>query len=522
MKSIDRRALHITLLVLGTLLIVTLAYVPILRAHPGWEDEVYFASTCLSILRHKGIAPSVLADYPSPISPLRFYGPVLFWLGTAFLWFFGFSMRTWRTFGFAGNVILLAAVSALFYRIRNSWTTAALAAFVFSLSLGNSFGITLPGRMDSWTIAIVVFAIALVAKDSEREMDSGSRWVAFGALLGFAAVTTARSWPLLFLMVLLLPLLVPAHRVRAIGVTVISAFVVASLLLLPLRMSLWGFIAYVRRASQGDAVDVSPLMGGSWSFGHSWTQLAYYGALLAMIGLVYRFNWSSLSRFQRWLFAVGVLNLTATLLLTARALNMTAYWAFPLEIAAMCAITEHSSARRMRVIRAGAFFLLGYMVMLRAARELPALMHWHQRDPALIDAAMQPAIRPGSLVYGPSGRYFYPAIALGADYRSPVDWASVGRASTPGRPNLPSPMREACRLPAYLIWPDEPGGPALPPHPHAELHLVSVNSGQAEHRSVVERIVEAVPGGRSDQYQTAFTIYRLELDPQYCAQPAAE
>lgn len=66
------------LLLLGTVLVLLLEYLPILRVHQSWEDEVYWCSTCLSMLRHTAAIPSVLADFPGTQSPLRFYGPVLF------------------------------------------------------------------------------------------------------------------------------------------------------------------------------------------------------------------------------------------------------------------------------------------------------------------------------------------------------------------------------------------------------------------------------------------------------------
>lgn len=343
MKVSARRGLYTVLFAIGTLAVLVLAYIPIIRAHQGWEDEIYWVSTCLSLLRHKGAAPSVLADFPSPVSPLRFYGPTLFWLGVAVLKVFGFSMRTWRSFTFAGNIAYLASIGVLFYRLRRSWAIAMGAVLFSSLSIGMSFGISLPGRPDAWTLALIVLALALVARQEAEDEPTASmmrRWVGFGALFGVAVSTTPRVWPLLACMVLLLPLLVARHRIWAMVVTVVTLLVVWSVILLPLRMTPWSSVASVRHASVGDAVDVSPLMGGSWGFGHATTQLVYYSALLVILGLVDISRWSQITRFQRWLLAVSVLNMAATVLLTARALNMNTYWGFLLEIAALCAWTE--------------------------------------------------------------------------------------------------------------------------------------------------------------------------------------
>ena len=275
MKVSARRDLYTALFATGTLVVLVLAYIPIIRAHPGWEDEIYWVSTCLSLLRHKGSIPSVLADFPSPANPLRFYGPTLFWFGTGVLKVFGFSMRTWRSFTFAGNIAYLASIGVLFYRLRRSWAIAMGAVLFCSLSIGMSFGITLPGRPDAWTLALIVLALALVAKQTAEEEPTAAtvrRWVGFGALLGLAVSTTPRAWPLLALMVALLPLLVAKHKIRAVTMTVATMLVVWSAILLPLRMTPWDSVASVRHASAGDAVDVSPLMGGSWGFGHATTQ----------------------------------------------------------------------------------------------------------------------------------------------------------------------------------------------------------------------------------------------------------
>jgi hypothetical protein len=520
MKVSARRDLYTALFAIGTLVVLVLAYIPIIRAHQGWEDEIYWVSTCLSLLRHRGATPSVLADFPSPVSPLRFYGPTLFWLGVAVLKVFGFSMRTWRSFAFAGNIAYLASIGVLFYRLRRSWALAMGAVLFSSLSIGMSFGISLPGRPDSWTLALIVLALALVAKPATEDEPTAAmvrRWVGFGALLGIAVSTTPRSWPLLFFMVGLLPLLVARHRMRATAVTVISLLVVWSVILLPLRMTPWGFITSVRHASAGDAVDVSPLLGGSWGFSHAMTQLFYYGALLFVLAVVDISRWRQITRFQRWLLAVALLNMTATMLLTSRALNMNTYWGFLLEIAALYAWTEAAPKVRMRMAWGVGAILCIFMVALRVARELPPLMQWQQRSPMLVERVLRANIPPGSVVYGVPGRYFYPALTIGADYRHPVDWSSAGRASTPGHPGLPAPMRDACRAPAaFLVWPDGTQSQPLPPLPYATPERIASYSGPPERRSTVERIAEKVPGGRSEEDQDEFAIYRLLLDSSYC------
>jgi hypothetical protein len=317
-------------------------------------------------------------------------------------------------------------------------------------------------------------------------------------------------------MVVLLPLLVDRRRMQTMAAVVVSSLAVWSVILLPLRATPWSFVASVRRASAGDAVDVSPLMGGSWGFGHSVTQILYYGALLVVLGLVDISRWRRIPRFQRWLVAVALLNLAATLLFTARALNMITYWGFLLEIAALCAWTESAPNARTRAAWGIGAILCVFMVALRIARELPPLMHWHERNPMVVEQELRAKIPARSMVYGRPGQYFYPALAIGADYRHPVDWSSEGRASTPGQPGLPAPMRDACHSSGYLVWPAGQQTEPLPPMPHATPERIGSYSDPPEHRSAMERILEMVPGGRSDPAQKEFAIYHLQLNSQYC------
>jgi hypothetical protein len=443
----------------------------------------------------------------------------MFWFATAVLKVFGFSVRTWRSFTFVGEVAYLASIAVLFYRLRRSWAIAMGAVLFCSLSIAFSFGLSLPGRPDSWTLALVVLALAVAATDRVDEEPGAiapGRWVAFGALVGVAASTTPRAWPLLFFMVLFLPLRVIRGRVQAMAIVTASCLAVWSLILLPLRMTIWGFVAGVRQASTGDAIDVSPLMGGKWGFGHALTQVVYFGGLLFIIGLVDIGRWRRIARFQHWLLAVAVLNLVAALLLTARSLNMFAYWGFLIEIAALCTWTEPTPSRRMQVARPIGVALCLFMVTLRAAREMPALMHWEQRNPRLVEQELRASIPPGSVVYGLPGRYFYPSLAIGADYRHPVDGSSPGRASTPGHPGLPAPMRDACHAPAFLVWPAGEESEPLPPTPYATPERVANYSNPPERSSALERLIERVPGGRAGEEAREFAIYRLLPNAKYC------
>jgi hypothetical protein len=518
-----RRGLWTGMFTVGTLAVLILAYVPIVREHQGWEDEVFWFSTCLSILRHQQPIPSVLDDFPGTHTPLRFYGPTLFWMGALVLKTFGATMRAWRSFTFAGDLAFLAAIAVLFRKVRGSWRAGAGAAFVFALSLNASFWFSLPGRTDAWTLALLVFAMVVAssatAHDATTHDVSPLRWLIFGVFIGLAATTTPRCWPLLFSMVIMLPLLMKRQKLRSLFLVGAGGLVTAGLILLPLRTTPWGHVSYVRHASSNDPVNVAPLMGGSWGFGHSITQIGYYGIVLVILGLLYLPRWRDQESFARWLLLAGLLNLVGMALLVSRALSTPTFWAFPLEIVAVMGLMLPASSWNTKTARALGILLLVYMAALRTARELPVFLHWGERNPRDAEVSIAAAVPKGSIVYGPVGKYFYPTLRAGSDYRYLVELTTPGLSSIAGKLDTPTPMTEACHRPSYLVWPAGQASEPLPRLPHAAMERIADHRADQQMRNRIERIAETLPAGRSDTDTEAFAVYRLQPDPQYCTQP---
>lgn len=506
----------IGLLALLLAVVLILMYTVLIRAHQGWEDEVYWVSTCLSILRHHGAVPSILTDFPRPFSPPLLYGPTIFWMAVATMKVFGFSMRTWRSFTFAGEIVYFAAVLVLFYRLRRSWVIGIGGALFSALSLDPTFAILLPGRPDYWTLAMVVAAFTVAAETVQSQRAFFVQWLSFGAWLALASSTTPRVWPLLGLMWATLPLRIGRDWLRAMALSASAWLLLWSLLLVPLHMTILQFVASVRAASAGDAVDVSPLLGGSWGFSHAHTQVLFFGVMLLGIGIVDFTRWREVARFQRWLIVVAVLHLAALILLVARAFNTTIYWGFVFQLAAIYAWTEAAPASRLRAARLIGAVLTIFMVLLRIGHELPVFAQWSYRDPRLVIQELGAFIPPGSIVYGPEAKYFYPTLSIGSEYRHPVDRASKGRASTPGRPNLPSPMRDACRAPAFLIWPTGDSSTPFPPMSHATPQFVTQYQPAKPLPTTVERWFAHLPGGAIEDAPGPFAIYRLQLNTDYC------
>jgi len=199
-------------------------------------------------------------------------------------------------------------------------------------------------------------------------------------------------------------------------------------------------------------------------------------------------------------------------------LNMSTYWAFPLEIAAMMGLTRFAEGGSARFARVLGILLLVFMVALRIGRELPVFMHWAQRDPVPRAQAIAAAIPPASLVYGPVGQYFYPTFESGSDYRYLTERTTPGLSSVPDRIDTQTPMSDACHRAAYLVWPTGDAAEPLPILPRATMRRVADHSMSPQRPGRFEQMMEKVPGGRSDIDDEGFAVYRLQMDPQYCGQ----
>jgi hypothetical protein len=366
----------------------------------------------------------------------------------------------------------------------------------------------------------MVGAMATVAQNAGSASASLTysyiRWLVFGLLLGLAATTNPRTWPLVFSMVVFLPLLIDTQKVQRSILVCTGILFSIWIILLPLHMSPVAFLAYVRGASAGDSADVSPLMGGSWGFGHAMTQTVYYGCVLVLIGLLQAGRWRELDRFAKWLMAAGLLNLLLAFLLLSRTLNMPVYWGFPLEISAIIGLTMRVRNRLDLVARYLGIALLVFMMALRTAREVPVFAHWHERDPAITERALAATIPSGSIVYGAKGDYFYTTLVNGSDYRYIFDSKNPGRSSIPGVANTPAPMTDACTRPAYLVWSAGQKVETTPHFAHASTTYVAGYSQRPEREGWLEKLMAKVPGGRADRVDKSFSIYRLQMDPSYC------
>ena len=248
----------------------------------GWQDEIYWFSTCVSMLRHLPPIPSVLADFPAITEP-----PALLRTNTVLGWFV-VSQGLRR---YAGKLAQLCScrVSDL---PDQQWPLSS-GASVDRLPMAASRGPGLFALVVQYLRAIEAGTARCVGHGHPRLCHGARRktghdgaepatrrmsipWLIFGGLLGLAATTSPRTWPLVFAMFAAdtRSLCSAASSLRGVPVRGSRLrFVTATLILLPIGLNAWTYFQYVHQASSHDAVNISPLLGGSWDFRHSSMQV---------------------------------------------------------------------------------------------------------------------------------------------------------------------------------------------------------------------------------------------------------
>jgi hypothetical protein len=67
-----------------------------------------------------------------------------------------------------------------------------------------------------------------------------------------------------------------------------------------------------------------------------------------------------------------------------------------------------------------------------------------------------------------------------------------------------------------ILWPEEK---PLPPLLHAVTNRIARHSAAPQRAGRFERMMEKVPGGKSDIDNENFVVYRLQIDRRYCPAP---
>ena len=428
---------------------LVMALVELPRTPLPWCDEMLLVSAARSAtLGHQAI-PSVLDAFPHTMRSDLFYGPVVFWIGSAVLKLFGLSLWSWRLLGWLSGVAVVLESAWLVLRLSGSRAYAAMAALLVTLS--PSMGSTLTsGRTDTITLALELFALCLLLPDF-------SLWksVVAGFLFGAAILSTPRAHPLVlsFFAVLFCYAIIRKHAylVRSVCLSSITALVAVVTWSLCEGLSPVSWYLMVLRASAGDKTNASPLLGGSWGqFGLDLT------ALVLPVGIIsWLILWTFRQREKQSLGLAGVLftvllaNAALYVAVTSRALSYQIFWLVPLVpgAVALTAIYYGDLNRKqpaMVYVLAATILIAG---LLRIGKITEVIASWTARDPQPITNFVCTQVPQNSRVFGPTGPYYYAVEECGSHYLYAGKWTASGLQS-PLDPHDP-----VLRPRDFLLWP---------------------------------------------------------------------
>lgn len=415
----------------ATAMALLAALVELPRTPLPWFDEILLVSAARSATLGHPAAPSVLYMFPHTMRSDLFYGPVVFWIGSAVLKVFGLSLWSWRLLGWFSGVAVVLESAWLVLRLGGSREWAAFAALMVTMSPAIGSTIT-SGRTDTITLAFELLAFCLLLPESSpmRSTLAGFSWA-----MAILSTPRAHSMALAFFCVLICYCVARNDLSRLRNVCLAGAIallcVVAWTFSIGLNPVSW--YRMVLHASSGDKTNVSPLLGGSW--GHLTLDPL---SLVLPLGLgTWLVLWALRRRQKHPLGSAGVLlgvvlvNAAIYLMLTSRAFSYQIYWLVP-SIPAALAITslygniQNSKRPGLVYVLAGTIVFAG---VLRVGKTTEVIASWTARDPRPLRAFVCSQIPQHSRVFGPSGPYYYAVEECGSQYLYAGNWTASGLRS---------------------------------------------------------------------------------------------
>lgn len=412
-----------------------------------WFDEVLLVSTSRSVAAGHSAVPSVLSDFPHTGRYDLFYGPVIFWIGSATLKIFGLSLWSWRLLGWFSGVTIVLSSAWLVRRLGGSTSSAAMAALLVTLAPSMGSGLT-SGRTDTLTIALELCAVCLLLPEA-----FAAKSIFAGILFGAAILSTPRSHPfvLCFFVVMLgysfikknAPLFRSLFLAGATGLLSIVAWTFH----VGLNPVSWYLL--LLRASAGDKVNSSPLLGGTWGhFSFDMNSLILPASLLAWLALLaIRRRNEHPPALPAILLVALLADAALTLLLTSRSLSYQIFWLVPfLPVAVAITFTNGSQSRWTR----GMLYVLVAIILVtgfvRIGKVAEVISSWDARDPQLLKNFVCSQVPRNSTVYGTPG-FYYAVEECESHFRFAQRWVATGLQS-------PLDSDDAIYRPGdFLLWP---------------------------------------------------------------------
>jgi 4-amino-4-deoxy-L-arabinose transferase-like glycosyltransferase len=437
-----------------------MALVELPRTPLPWFDEILLVSAARSATMSHPAVPSVLSSFPHTMRSDLFYGPLCFWIGSASLKLFGLSLWSWRLLGWLAGVAVVLESAWLILQLTGSKGYAAMGALMVSLSPAMGSAMT-SGRTDTITVAFELFAFCLMFIGN-----SVVKSVLAGLAFAAAVLSTPRAHPMAvcFFLVLICYAAIrkDTSRLRNLCLAASTALLSVVAWTFSAGLNPVSWYRMLLRATSGDKINASPLLGGSW--GHFSLEPL---ALILPAGLAV---WLIMWAFRRGekrslgptgeLLAVLLANAALYMTVTSRALAYQMFWLVPLISAAVATTSRYAEMNHPK--RPSMVYVLLATILiagvLRIGKVTEVITSWTARDPQPLKAFVCTKVPENSRVFGPVGLYYYAVEECSSQYLYAGNWTASGLQS-PLDPSTPTYYPGD-----FLLWPADsqpPGGEAL-------------------------------------------------------------
>jgi 4-amino-4-deoxy-L-arabinose transferase-like glycosyltransferase len=458
-------------LVTAVALLLLLLILP--RSPLPWLDEIFYASAALAVVRGGPPVPTVLAAFPHTLRLDLLYGPMISFLGSLEVKFFGLSATSWRMLGFAGGVGTVFSAAWVSRRLDRSPVAVAAAAMMVALSQGMGARAT-SGRFDTITTTLELLSLAcvLVAMRAQELRRSGFVYAALaGIFCGLAALSTPRSFPFILGLSVAMGLELALVRKWELVVRAVTAGVAALVTVggwtFSLGMSPIGWLRFVAAASQGDKINVSPILHGTWHLLDG-PLVPLLSGLFFVLLMILVFGGAMLTA-RHTIEAEGqdansglrLASITVLINYVALFLMISRFWDYeifvvPLVVPVLMALTA-------KILRSGGMRTLPRMVLvcwlllatvlvgIRSGKVVAWLASYGERDPQPLQDFISSKVPSDARVFGPEESYFYAVEAAGSHYlfvRPHIPTGLIGKL------DHPLDWREQLKdgQTVYLIW----------------------------------------------------------------------
>jgi hypothetical protein len=446
------------------------------RSPLPWWDEIFYASAALAAARGGPPIATVMGAFPHTIRIDLLYGPMISFLGSLEIRLFGLSPTSWRLLGFEGAVGAVFSAAWVSRRLDRSAIATAAAAMLVALSQGMGARAT-SGRLDTITITLELLSLACTLGSMRTQVLRRSAFVyatGAGIFCGLAALSTPRSFPfILGLFVAIGVEVALARKWDLVG----RGLVIGAGALLPVwgwtlsqGMSPIGWLRVVTAASQGDKLNVSPLLHGTWHFFDE-PLVPVLSGLLFLLVMVTVFGGAMLIARRmiemegheivsglRLASIVVLINYVALFLLIAH------FWDYeifvvPLLIPVLTALTaknlRSSASRAFRGMMLAPWIVLAMvLVAFRSGKVVAWFASYHERDPQPMQDFISHIVPGNSRVFGPEDLYFYAVEGAGSHYLFIRPRIPSGLLSKSDHDlDWEEQLKEGQAV--YLVWPKE-------------------------------------------------------------------